>query len=267
MPLDPAGNASLIPSYFAEPGTTIRVEQHNPVLEDIASMLSAMLVRDGRNGMVGNLDMGSFTIRNLAPGVNATDAATVSQGVPVGAVIDFAGVTAPEGWMLCFGQAVSRTNYSALYAALGGSSSPWGQGDGSTTFNLPDFRGRVLAGKDNMGGTAANRLTADGGVNGSLLSASGGGQFVTLTVAQMPSHNHGGTTFLDGAHSHTYERQTTVGSNVNTGPAVIASGGRSVEATGGTGIHQHGIPSQGGGQGHPNVQPTAIVNKIIKVSA
>ena len=73
-------------------------------------------------------------------------------GIPSGAVLPFAGTAAPAGWLLCYGQAVSRTTYAALFNALG---TAYGAGDGSTTFNLPDLRGRVPGGKDDMGGVAA----------------------------------------------------------------------------------------------------------------
>lgn len=76
-----------------------------------------------------------------------------------GVVHDFAGTVAPQGWLMCFGQAVSRTTYANLFAKIG---TTYGAGDGSSTFNLPDARGRVSAGKDNMGGTTAGRLTTAG---------------------------------------------------------------------------------------------------------
>ncbi len=99
---------------------------------------------------------------------------TQTGAMPVGGEIDFAGATAPAGWLLEYGQAISRTTYSALFAVIG---TTYGNGDGSTTFNLPDARGRVYAGVDNMGGTAANRITAAvSGVNGIVLGASGGSQ-------------------------------------------------------------------------------------------
>lgn len=72
-------------------------------------------------------------------------------GAPSGVVLPFAGSTAPSGWLLCFGQAVSRTTYASLFAAIG---TAFGVGDGSTTFNLPDMRGRVPGGKDDMGAHA-----------------------------------------------------------------------------------------------------------------
>lgn len=87
---------------------------------------------------------------------NLARAAAVAGGLaPTGVVLPFAGASAPTGWLLCAGQAVSRTTYSDLFAVI---STAHGAGDGSTTFNLPDYRGRTPAGLDNMGGTAANRL-------------------------------------------------------------------------------------------------------------
>jgi hypothetical protein len=88
-----------------------------------------------------------------------------------GEVVPFAGTAAPAGSLFCFGQAISRTAFAGLFAAL---STTYGVGDGSTTFNLPDLRGRVAAGKDDMGGTSANRLTTP--INGDVLGNTGGSQ-------------------------------------------------------------------------------------------
>src|SRR4051794_36885710 len=103
-----------------------------------------------------------------------------------GVVFPFGGATAPAGFLLCDGSAVSRIQYPALFAVL---LTRFGAGDGSTTFNLPDLRGRVIAGVDNMGGSAANRLTTAGsGINGAVLGADGGAETHVLTQAQMPAH-------------------------------------------------------------------------------
>lgn len=101
--------------------------------------------------------------------------------VPPGIVWPYAGSSAPTGFLLCYGQAISRTTYANLYAVIG---TTYGTGDGSTTFNLPDLRGRAVFGKDNMGGSAASRITSGvSGVNGTTLGASGGSEY-------MQSHNH-----------------------------------------------------------------------------
>ncbi len=90
----------------------------------------------------------------------------------VGEVADYAGGTPPAGWLLCDGSAVSRATYATLFAAIG---TTWGPGDGATTFNLPDMRGRVAAGRDDMGGAAAGRLTIPGsGTQGTLLGETSG---------------------------------------------------------------------------------------------
>ena len=119
---------------------------------------------------------------------------TVTQ-VPAGIVSAFAGVTAPSGWLMCYGQAVSRADYSALFTAL---STTYGSGDGSTTFNIPDMRGRAIAGVDNMGGSAASRLTSTVLTASNTLGATGGTQTHTMSSAEMPSHTH-----TQDSHNHT----------------------------------------------------------------
>lgn len=107
-----------------------------------------------------------------------------------------AAATVPPGWLLCNGLAVPRTTYAALYAALGGPSSPWGQGDLSSTFNLPDLRGKVQVGAGTGALAGAYNLPRS-------LADVGGTERVTLTDPQMPSHSHGGGTgFYDVNHLH-----------------------------------------------------------------
>jgi microcystin-dependent protein len=127
-------------------------------------------------------------------------------GVPSGTIMAYAGTTAPSGWVLCSGAAISRSTNAALFAAIG---TTYGAGDGSTTFNLPDLRGRTIFGLDNMGGTAANRLTTAGGLSAdNTLGATGGNQTVTLSTNNLPSHNHSFTgtsvTTSSNSHYHTY---------------------------------------------------------------
>jgi microcystin-dependent protein len=119
-------------------------------------------------------------------------------GVPIGAQMAYAGASAPAGWLLCFGQAVSRTAFALLFATIG---TAYGEGDGSTTFNVPDKRGRASIGADNMGGSPANRVTqAVSGILATTVGAVGGSQNAqqdTLT-ADVTSN----VVILDNGHKH-----------------------------------------------------------------
>ena len=154
--------------------------------------------------------------------------------VPPGTVVAFAGSTPPPGWLLCNGSAVTRTQYSTLFAAIG---TAHGIGNGSTTFNLPDYRGRFLRGKDGGVGRDPDRATRTaanpgGNVGDAVGSIQGyathlpGNPFVT-SVAGAHFHylhswkyvfgvdptgsygvllnfdNNDTVTSTDGAHSHT----------------------------------------------------------------
>jgi len=193
-------------------------------------------------------------------------AATAAPYLPAGAMMPYAGASEPSGWLFCYGQAVSRTTYAALFTAL---ATTYGAGDGSTTFNLPDLRGRVIAGQDDMGGTSANRLTGlSGGVDGDVLGATGGAESHTLLTAQMASHTHSvtGTAASAGAHSHTL----TNGTGAVGGTAVTAqyTDNTGAKATSTDGAHTHSVSgtaaAAGSDQAHNNVQPTIVLNYIIK---
>jgi len=106
--------------------------------------------------------------------------------IPLGAGIDFWGTTAPNSsFAFSYGQAISRTTYAGLFALLG---TTYGNGDGSTTFNLPDKRGRISVALDTMGGVAAGRITsAVGGIDGTTIGATGGGQTYTMLRSDLPN--------------------------------------------------------------------------------
>jgi len=130
---------------------------------------------------------------------------------------------------------------------------------------LPDLRGRMTVGRDNMGGSAANRVTTAGsGIDGTTLGASGGAQSVTLTVAQIPSHNHGGTTGNAGAHNHTVPNSWHPHAQNNNFTGGTAYGHQFLTLTTSTAPdHAHAIPAEGGGQAHSNMPPSWIANKFI----
>ena len=136
------------------------------------------------------------------------------------------GSSAPTGWLLCDGTAVSRTTYAALFTIVG---TTYGTGNGSTTFNLPDIRGRAPIGAGQGSG-----LTNRG------LAATGGAETHTLSIAEMPAHTHNYTRGVDN----------NAGSNFAT-PASAATAAETTTSTGGGGAHN-------------NMQPFLVLNYIIK---
>lgn len=173
--------------------------------------------------------------------------------VPAGSMVDYAGGAVPAGWLLAYGQAISRADYAALFLAIG---TNHGAGDGVNTFNLPDTRGRAIIGKDDMGGVAANRVTTAGsGLNGAALGAVGGGENVTLTTAQEPSHTH-----AQNAHSHSFGVGASTISNAGLITKTSTTAG-SNSTDGQTATNQN----TGGSGAHSNIPPAIVANKIIKI--
>jgi microcystin-dependent protein len=190
---------------------------------------------------------GTKFLREDGDGTSSWQTPPLQAALPAGLVSPYAGTTAPSGWLLCAGQTVSRTTYADLFAAV---STTYGAGDGSTTFALPDLRGRVPAGKDNMGGTDAARLTnaLTGGVDGDTLGAVGGDDGHQLTVAQLAAHGHTINTRL---------RTSSLTAN-DTNRAELGDTSNSTSTSASM------AASTGGNAEHNNVQPTIILNYIIK---
>jgi len=172
-------------------------------------------------------------------------------GVPTGSVMPYAGTSAPSNWLFCYGQGLSTTTYAGLFSAIG-----YTYGGSGSSFNVPDLRGRVVAGQDDMGGSSANRLTgASGGVNGDTLGAAGGDEGHQLTEAELAAHTHGA-----GSYTATVNRQQEGQPIGSTFQIVDTNAGNpfNVSVTGSSG-------STGSGSEHNNVQPTMILNYIIKI--
>lgn len=156
-------------------------------------------------------------------------------GLPAGSIMAWGTNTPPANWLLADGSAISRSVYSSLFAVIG---TQYGTGDGSTTFNLPDLRGRVPVGKN-------------GGSFGTL-GATGGAETVTLTQGQMPVHSH--TT------AHVYYQPTL---NNTAAPFPVAGD----ITSGQSGTKNISTGNAGSGEAHNNLQPYQVVNYIIKASA
>ena len=173
--------------------------------------------------------------------------------VPSGTVLPYAGATAPTGYLLSFGQNVSRSTYAALFTAIG---TTYGVGDGSSTFGIPDLRGRVVAGQDDMGDTSADRLTSP--INGDILGAAGGSESHTLLTTELAGHQH--LLFADAEGGQVYPTASNyVAKKGNWGSS------NNYQASGTDTVASLGLSSStGGGQAHNNVQPTIILNYIIK---
>jgi microcystin-dependent protein len=221
--------------------------------------------------------------------------------MPVATVIDNAAAVVPPGFLLCDGSAVSRTTYATLFTALGGNSSPWGTGDGSTTFNVPDLRGRATVGS----GTGVYT-----GATSHPIGQVGGEELHILVTAELASHTHVLTdpghvhtitdpghnhpqsghahVFSDPGHFHSFTADSWSGtanvwgsaggsarSVISFNTVAAATGGTVAAANANLSATTTGVTTvtkvtgatnatAGTGTGHNNMQPFAAMQKIIK---
>lgn len=169
------------------------------------------------NNLMSNLNA-------LVAGVNTVDTAQLASGsvsqaklaagvyVPIGGIVQFGGSSAPSNWVLCDGSAISRTTYADLFTAL---STTYGAGDGSTTFNVPDLRGRMAVGK----GTNTD------------VDALGDNDGVTTVANRTPKHYHSLTTGRGGSFATTENSGASGNSNYYT-TATFTNGHKVFNATG-----------------------------------
>ena len=177
----------------------------------------------------------------------ATGPAGPAGSALIGELRMVAGATTPTGWLECSGQAVSRTTYAALFAEIG---TAYGPGDGSTTFNVPDYRGRVPMGAGTgLGGGAAGaagtKPAAGAALTARARGAWGGRETHTLATAEMPTHNH--TAGTAGQYFVVYAASTMpYGAGGPGGDAAFAA-----------------TANAGGGGAHPNDQPWLAARMLI----
>lgn len=259
----------------------------NALLQDMEAALSTCLLKDGTQTVTANIPLNNHKITGLADGTLPADATSLSQvqaliaaavgaALPTGLIADFPGAV-PAGWVLGWGTigdassgATNRANsdcenlfkfYWNNVADAQAPVQPGGRGATANddwlahkTIGVSDLRGRVRVGKDNMGGTAANRVTAGiSGIAGTTLGAAGGNE-------SMQQHAHGVT---DPTHTH-----LTNADNVSLG----SSGGGNALWQSGSGNPVTSAPSSAGitiqnagAGGSQNMPPAMIFNAIIKL--
>ena len=197
--------------------------------------------------------------------------------VPTGTILEYAGASAPSGFLLANGQAVSRTTYATLYGICG---TTYGVGDGSTTFNVPDRRGRVGAGYDPSNATGLLTGSTAQGASAAALGNSGGEQAHTQAGTEMVAHNHpasssssSSSVVTDPGHAHVAKFGNTPSGGsfpyTSTGaasgevdvPTTATTTGVTVATTTTTTTT---TSDTGGGNAFNVVQPTIILNYIIK---
>ena len=183
--------------------------------------------------------------------VDSDDGGTLSPSIgiiPTGGLLAYGGASAPSGYLLCDGSAVSRSTYAALFSVIG---TTYGAGDGSTTFNLPDMRGRHAVGAGTGTGGGASGSGAPSG--GSSLAARsrgdwGGEQSHTLTVSELASHNHDPI-------------NRDIRTSVFTGSAGVSV--LAADNTSGT-VYAINTSNTGGDTAHNVMNPFIVTNFIIK---
>ena len=217
--------------------------------------LSVQHNQDGTHGPISATSITNSGNETITGNLSVGGSLTVAGGglMPAGVLLPFAGSTSPTGFLLADGSAISRTGYPALFTAIG---TGFGIGDGTTTFNIPDTRGKILVSLH----TTETEFAA--------LAQTGGEKTHILSGAEMPAHAHG---VNDPGHLH----------GVSAAPLVNAGGGGSDWTNNGTNRGSNNlnwsigrttdgagtgisIQSAGSSSAHNNLQPYLTVNHIIK---
>ena len=312
-----ANNATQSANTATSQANTAR-DQANSAAQSANSIAQQVQQKLENGDFVPNLMIGEVT--SLDPGEDATATITgtsedpvlnlgIPQGQqgemgpkgdsnPTGTILLFAGLSAPEGYLLCQGQEVSRSTYSDLFNVI---QTIYGEGDGATTFNIPDLRSRVAVGMNSadtefnaLGKTAGAKehqlstneipshshsasasISSAGSHSHDASSDSSGGHSHTITVNSSGAHTHDASSNSTGAHTHTvsgtaasagnhihaYAQEWVARSSSNTGVYGLNGNGTSPTYTGGmgsAGAHTHSVSGTAASAG--NHSHTITVN-------
>jgi microcystin-dependent protein len=286
-----AGTTSTPQNAYQDSGLTIL--QPNPMLCDAGGRISQFFVADGliklrltdKNGVqlfVGDNLLVVGPSSGGGGGGGTVDPTTVMQ---TGHLELFYGTGVLSGFVRANGRTIgsatsgaterANADTSALFIYLWGADANLAVSGGrgasgaadfaaNKTIALPDVRGRGLAGLDDMGNTAASRLSATYfGATATVLGAVGGSESTTLTATQIPAHTHPNT-LTDPGHTHTYQQPTSFGAS-GAGAGILGSAFSSSTGNSTTGITINNAANTGGGNPHRTVQPTMLTTIYLKL--
>jgi microcystin-dependent protein len=253
------------------PVTITAVDTFKPVVPGAPFILDANAQGHVVTGL--NADQLEGSHASVTPGSGiipiGDSSGLLNQGfiAPVGSMWMYGGSSAPSGWLFCDASAVSRTTYSALYTIIG---TTFGSGDGSTTFNLPDLKGRTPIGAGTGSGLTARARgdkvgeenhalsTAELASHGHSVSATSDNQTPTVSITD-PGHTHA-VAGPDQANSGS--------TRLAAGSTSSATGSNTTGITASQSAHSHTITvsqsNAGSGTAHNTMQPSICLNFIIK---
>ena len=201
-----------------------------------------MAFKTYKNGDSFNADEVNALQDLIENAINSHVGGASGDTLPVGSIMPYPKVIAPENWIVCDGSAISRTEYQELFEVIG---TTFGVGDGSTTFNLPDIKGKTLVGQD------------EDDADLDTIGKTGGEKTHTLTIDEMASHNH--------IQKINVGSDNLIAVNPSSSSGITRDGGGhssgTTAATKKTVVETENI---GGNQPHNNMQPYFITNYIIK---
>lgn len=275
MPFDASGTFTRIRGADswkgdATAGTPIRADLHDTNDNDFATGLSNVITKDGRTQPTADLPMAGKKLINLgAPTAssdavnkayvdNAIAAAQVAMALPAGVMMPYTkSGSVPTGWLYCNGSLVSRATYAALFAIVG---TTFGAGDGSTTFALPDMRGRFARGWNDNATLDPSR------VFGSTQTDDFESHTHTATTGtESADHTHAttstGTAASAGAHTHDVQVASGAGGTLRVGAATTSGSTNIANAALSDGAHTHSVTVSGtsGGRSAAHTHAVTVV--------